>query len=168
MSKSRRSLHKILLAASTLALASSVGAHETAPLEKNYYNYSEWTKGLFAEAVVVRNFGNGRMIYLGGIGAEEEEGKPGDIRAKDDAAGQCVYTFEKIDRVLKKNQAGPEHIVKMTSYLTSPKYIGDYIKCRNDYFSKSDATLPAETLLIVQGLAWPEMLLEVDVDALAP
>jgi len=168
MSRLHRSLISSLFVAGTMALAATAGARQAAPLEKTYHNYSEWTKGLFAEAVVVRNFGNGRMIYLGGIGAEEEDGKPGDIRAKNDATGQCVYTFEKIDRVLKKNQAGPEHIVKMTSYLTSPKYIGDYIKCRNAYFTKAQATLPAETLLIVQGLAWPDMLMEVDVDALAP
>lgn len=168
MSVLHHSLLKSLLAAATLLLVAPASAQTPEPFEKNYYNYSEWTKGLFSEAVVVRKFGNGRLIYLGGIGAEEENGKPGDIRAKDDASGQCVYTFEKIDRVLKKNQAGPEHIVKMTSYLTSPKYIGDYIKCRNAYFSKTGATLPAETLLIVQGLAWPDMLLEVDVDALAP
>lgn len=154
-----------LLAGALGVYAAGVSAQNS--LTKTHHNYSEWTKGLFAEAVVVEGFGNGRLIYLGGIGAEEEEGKPGDIRAVNDAAGQCVYTFEKIDRVLKHNNAGPQNIVKMTSYLTSPDHFGAYIKCRNDYFQKSGAQLPAETLLIVNRLAWPEMLLEVDVDAVA-
>jgi len=147
--------------------AVSFSAHAQDKLVKEHHNYSEWTKGLFSEAVVVKGFGNGRLIYLGGIGAEEEEGKPGDIRAVNDAAGQCTYIFEKVDRVLKHNDAGPKDIVKMTSYLTSPDHFGAYIECRNKYFEKTGATLPAETLLIVDRLAWPEMLIEVDIDAVA-
>lgn len=164
-----RTINKYLLAMLSLAVAgfsTSVSAQQNS-MVKEYHNYSEWTKGLFAEAVVVKGFSDARLIYLGGIGAEEENGKPGDIRAKDDIAGQCVYTFEKIDKVLKRNNAGPQDIVKMTSYLTSPDSFGAYLKCRNEYFAKSQAKLPAETLLIVQRLAWPEMLLEVDVDAIA-
>jgi enamine deaminase RidA (YjgF/YER057c/UK114 family) len=135
-------------------------------LEKNYYNYSEWTKGLFAEAVTVRTPGAGKMIFLGGIGAEEEAGKPGAIRAPGDIAGQCDYTFAKISRVLGRNGATLRDIVKMTSYLTSPDYIGPYIGCRNKHFQAAGATLPAETLVIVNRLAWPPMLLEVDVNAM--
>src|SRR5690606_6126438 len=155
-------------AIATATAALSVTAHAQGPITKEHHNYSEWTKGLFSEAVVVKGFGNGRLIYLGGIGAEEEEGKPGDIRAANDALGQCTYIFEKVDRVLKHNAAGPNDIVKMTSYLTSPDHFGAYIQCRNEYFKKSDARLPAETLLIVDRLAWPEMLIEVDIDAVAP
>src|SRR5690625_859177 len=98
-----------------LAATLHFGVHAQTPLVKEHHNYSEWTEGLFSEAVVVEGFGNGRLIYLGGIGAEEEDGKPGEIRAANDALGQCTYIFEKVDRVLKHNSAGPNDIVKMTS-----------------------------------------------------
>lgn len=159
---------KNLLGWSAVAAAAfCVSAYAESPIVKEHHNYAEWTKGLFSEAVVVKGFGNGRLIYLGGIGAEEEEGKPGDIRAANDALGQCTYIFEKVDRVLAHTDAGPGDIVKMTSYLTSPDHFGAYIECRNKYFEKSGAKLPAETLLIVDRLAWPEMLIEVDIDAIA-
>ena len=106
-----------------------------------------------------------KAIYLGGIGAEEEAGKPGEIRAAGDISGQCKYTFEKIQRVLDHNGAKLTDIVKMTSYLTSPDAIGPYIGCRNEAFAAAKAELPAETLLIINRLAWPDMLLEVGVDA---
>jgi 2-iminobutanoate/2-iminopropanoate deaminase len=135
------------------------------PVEKKSFNYSEWTKGLFAEAVTITGLAGAKAIYLGGIGAEEETGKPGEIRGAGDIAGQCAYTFEKISRVLGKNEAKLKDIVKMTSYLTSPDYIGPYIGCRNAAFKAAGAEFPAETLLIISRLAWPDMLLEVDVDA---
>ena len=39
-------------------------------LEKKNYNYSEWTKGRFAEVVTVVN--PGKWIFLAGIGPERE------------------------------------------------------------------------------------------------
>ncbi|HUY20527.1 MAG TPA: RidA family protein [Candidatus Binataceae bacterium] len=150
-----------------LGLASlSFGQAAPAKIDKHYYNYSEWTKGLFAEAVTVTGFGNGKLIYLGGIGAEDEHGKAGAIRSPKNFDGQCKYTFEKIGRVLGYNGASLKDITKMTSYLTSARNIGAYIACRNKAFKAADAKLPAETLLIINRLAWPPMKLEVDVDAI--
>ena len=113
------------------------------PVEKKSFNYSEWTKGLFAEAVTITGLAGAKAIYLGGIGAEEETGKPGEIRGAGDIAGQCAYTFEKISRALGKNEAKLKDIVKMTSYLTSSDYIGPYIGCRNAH-----SRLPAHNFLL--------------------
>jgi enamine deaminase RidA (YjgF/YER057c/UK114 family) len=158
-----KSLKFVLAVCSGLVVMGSLTA---SALEKKSYNYSDWTKGLFAEAVTITGLGTAKAIYLGGIGAEEESGKPGDIRSPKDIAGQCTYSFEKIQRVLERNGAKLDDIVKMTSYLTSPDYIGPYITCRNAAFKAAGAKLPAETLLIINRLAWPNMMLEVDVDAL--
>ncbi len=147
-------------------VAATVG-HARDELLKQHYNYSEWTKGRFAEAVVVEGAQNARLIYLAGIGAEEAEGKPGEIRAPNDIAGQCAYAFEKIDLALKRNDATADDIVKMTVYLTSADFIPAFSECRDAYFEKTGARLPAETLLIISRLAWPDMLLEVDINAVA-
>jgi enamine deaminase RidA (YjgF/YER057c/UK114 family) len=58
------------------------------------------------------------MIFLAGVGAEDENGKPGDIRHKDDFVAQCRYAYEKIRRALEKNGAGFGDIVKIVSYVT--------------------------------------------------
>ena len=76
-----------------------------------------------------------------------------------------AYSFDKIQRVLGLNGAKLNDIVKMTSYLTSQDFIGPYIGCRNAAFKAADAELPAETLVIINRLAWPDMMMEVDVDA---
>ena len=66
--------------------------------EKKNYNYSEWTKGLFSEVVTVTH--PGKMIFLAGVGAEDENGQRGTIRHLGDFAGQCHYAYEKIKRLL--------------------------------------------------------------------
>jgi len=154
-----------IFAASVMAMA-TVG-HAEGKLVKQHYNYSEWTKDRFAEAVVVEGAQDARLIYLSGIGAEEAEGKPGEIRAPNDIAGQCAYAFEKIDLALKRNEATADDIVNMTVYLTSADFIPAFSECRNAYFEKTGARLPAETLLIISRLAWPDTLLEVDINAVA-
>lgn len=166
MAKSNSAIALIFACALLSWVPASFAQVAAVPFDKQYNNYSEWTKGLFAEAVTVKGFGNGKLIYLGGIGAEEEHGKPGAIRSPKNFDGQCKYTFEKIQRVLGYNGASLKDITKMTSYLTSARNIGAYIGCRNKAFKAAGAKLPAETLLIITRLAWPPMMLEVDVNAL--
>ena len=163
-------LHTVMALIFTCAVFSftSIAYSQNAPsqIEKHHYNYSEWTKGLFSEAVTVTGFGNGKLIYLGGIGAEEESGKQGDIRSPKNFDGQCRYAFEKIQRVLGNNGATLKDITNMTTYLTSAKNIRAYVACRNKAFDAAGAKLPAETLLIISRLAWPPMMLEVEITAI--
>ena len=75
-----------------------VAAHAQTPsgstgFEKKNYNHSEWTKGLFSEVVTVTHLG--KMIFLAGVGAEDENGTRGAIRHLGDFAGQCKYAYEK-------------------------------------------------------------------------
>jgi 2-iminobutanoate/2-iminopropanoate deaminase len=140
--------------------------NEKQGLDKQYHNYSEWTKGRFTEAVTVRGLGSATLIYLAGVGGSEENGKPGDIRGPGDIAVQTGYAFEKIGKILAHHGATLKDIVKMTSYLTSPEHIPGYLATRNQHFKAAGATLPAETLVVITRLAWPDMIVEVDVDAI--
>ena len=71
--------------------------------EKKNYNYSEWTKGRFSEAVTV--IGPGKMIFLAGVGSEDENGKGGDILHKGGFMAQCTSA----------NLPGPACLSKSTS-----------------------------------------------------
>src|SRR5882672_12119405 len=153
--------------AATIVAGSATASAQTAPIfEKKNYNYSEWAKGRFSEAVTVSFSGPARMIFLAGVGAEEENGKPGDIRAKDDFVAQCKYAYDKIKRALEKNGAGFGDIVKMVSYLTDMRFQADYGRCRSQAFGTTPP--PAHTLLNIVQLAWPGMMVEVDVTAIVP
>jgi len=68
----------------SVAAAARPASAQAAPagVEKKNYNYSEWTKGRFSEAVTVT--GPGKMIFLAGVGAEDENGAPGTILYKGD------------------------------------------------------------------------------------
>ena len=153
---------KSLAIAIALSVISTTASAQT--LEKKSFNYSEWTKGRFSEAVTVT--GPGKMIFLAGVGAEDENGKGGDILHKGDFIGQCHYAYDKIKRLLAKQGATLGDVVKMVTYVTDMRNQGDYGKCRVEEFGSN--ALPAHTLLNITQLAWPGMLVEIDVTAVVP
>jgi enamine deaminase RidA (YjgF/YER057c/UK114 family) len=157
---------KATLFATSILISAVAGASTASAqaLEKKNYNYSEWTKGRFSEAVTVT--GPGKMIFLAGVGAEDENGAPGTIRHKGDFDGQCKYAYDKIKRLLDKHGATLADVVKMVSYLTDVRNQPDYGKCRVEAFGSHP--LPAHTLLTISQLAWPGMILEIDVTAVVP
>src|ERR1700681_1509792 len=145
-------------------LAAAPTAASAQALEKKHYNYSEWTKGRFSEAVTVT--GPGKMIFLAGIGAEDENGKGGDILHKGEFTAQCKYSYDKIKRLLEKHGATLGDVVKMVTYMTDVRYQPDYGKCRLEAFGNN--SLPAHTLLTISQLAWRGMMVEIDVTAVVP
>jgi enamine deaminase RidA (YjgF/YER057c/UK114 family) len=148
----------------SVAAAARPASAQAAPagVEKKNYNYSEWTKGRFSEAVTVT--GPGKMIFLAGVGAEDENGAPGTILHKGDFGAQCKYAYDKIKRLLEKHDATLADVAKMVSYLTDVRYQPDYGKCRVEAFGNNP--LPAHTLLTISQLAWPGMIVEIDVTAI--
>lgn len=71
----------------------------TGGFQKNAYNYSEWAKGLFSEVVTVSH--PGRILFFGGVGAEDETATTGGkILHLGDFMGQCLYAWDKIKRAL--------------------------------------------------------------------
>jgi enamine deaminase RidA (YjgF/YER057c/UK114 family) len=154
------------LTAMIFACAATCSAQTALGFEKRNYNYSEWAKGRFSEAVTVSFSGPAKMIFLAGVGGEDENGKPGDIRHKDDFVAQCRYAYDKIKRALEKNGAGFADIVKIVSYVTDMRFQADYGRCRSEIFGSTPP--PAHTLLNIVQLAWPGMMVEVDVTAMVP
>lgn len=76
--------------------------------EKKSYNYAEWAKGRFSEVVTVRNAG--KIIYMGGVGAEDEDSAQGGvIRHVGDFGAQRRYAWDKIKRILAKHDDGREY-----------------------------------------------------------
>jgi 2-iminobutanoate/2-iminopropanoate deaminase len=106
------------------------------------------------------------MIFLAGVGAEDENGKGGDILHKGDFTAQCKYAFDKIKRLLEKHGATLADIAKMVTYLTDVRYQPDFGKCRQETFGTTP--MPAHTLLTISQLAWPGMIIEIDVTAMVP
>jgi 2-iminobutanoate/2-iminopropanoate deaminase len=153
---------KKTMIALAFALAMAPAAASAQSFEKKNYNYSEWTKGLFSEAVTVTLPG-AKMIFLAGVGAEDEGATRGVIRHLGDFMGQCRYSYDKIKRVLEKNGATLADTVKIVTYVTDIRFQIDAGKCRAEAFA--GLPLPVHTFLNINQLAWPGMLVEVDVTA---
>ena len=162
-------MNRIAMAALALlaGLTFSTGASAQAQggdnaFEKKSYNYAEWAKGRFSEVVTVRN--PGKIIYLGGIGAEDEDSdKGGVIRHLGDFDAQCHYAWDKIKRLLAKHGATIENIDKLVTYVTDIRYFFPAGKCKTEEFG--GVTQPAGTFLVITALAWPGMMIEIDATA---
>jgi 2-iminobutanoate/2-iminopropanoate deaminase len=154
-------MHRLIIAAATLMLAAGTASAQT--FEKKNFNHSEFAKGAFSEVVTIT--GPAKMIYLAGVGSEDEN--DGSVRHKDDFLAQCRFAWEKIGKLLQAHGATVSDIVKATSYVTDIRYRDELRKCRTDVFAGKP--LPPHTLLNVVALARPGMMFEVDVvAAIAP
>ena len=154
----------ILTAASLLASCCLISSLSAQTLEVKRYNPSEWTKGRFTEIVTVN--GPGKTIYLAGVGAEEENAPAGasaSIRHLGDPYQQCVYAYDKIKRSLAAQGASLANVVKQVVYVTDIRYQAPVGKCRSEAYA--DSPIPANTFLVISGLAIQGMLLEIDVTA---
>jgi enamine deaminase RidA (YjgF/YER057c/UK114 family) len=130
--------------------------------EKQNFNHNEWTKGRFSEAVTVT--GPGKWIFLAGVGAEAE--KDGSILHVGDFAGQCRYAYEKIGKVLAAHGAKMSDVVKLVTYVVDIKDRDAMNKCRAEAFK--GGPLPVHTFLVINQLARPGMVVEMDVIAVVP
>jgi len=130
--------------------------------ERRHHNYGRWTKGRFSEAVTVT--GPAKMIFLAGIGSEHEQ--TGKIMHPGDFDAQCRYAFLKLKKVLAKNGARLADVVKQVTYVTDARYVKQAGERRREAYGK--APLPAHTFVNVSQLAWPDMMVEIDVIAMAP
>jgi 2-iminobutanoate/2-iminopropanoate deaminase len=149
------------LAVLTMTAMSQSQTADTA-YEKKSYNYAEWAKGRFSEVVTVRNAG--KIIYLGGVGAEDENSAQGGVmRHLGDFGAQCRYAWDKIKRLLGKHGATVENVDKVVTYMTDVRDFLEAGKCQTEAFA--GAIQPAGTVVVVAALVWPGMLIEVDVTA---
>jgi 2-iminobutanoate/2-iminopropanoate deaminase len=142
----------------TLLLAGTASAQDGG-FEKRTIDNGNWNTGRFADAVTVRT--PAKFIYLSGQGSEDE--KDGKILFPGDVAAQCRYAWEKIDKLLAQQGAKVSDIVKATTYVTDARFQQTIGECRRNAMKGAPAT--PHTFLVVQALAWPGMLMEVDVVA---
>jgi enamine deaminase RidA (YjgF/YER057c/UK114 family) len=134
-------------------------------LKVNRYNYAEWSKGRFTEVVTVT--GSGKMIFLAGVGAEDEDKAQSAIRHPGDPYQQCKYAYSKIKRYLAKQGGTLADVVKQVVYVTDIRYRADVAKCRREEYGEG-GPIPASTFLVISALTIEGMLLEIDITAVVP
>ncbi|MGI9421004.1 MAG: RidA family protein [Geminicoccaceae bacterium] len=82
-----------------------------------------------------------------------------------DAAAQTEQAMANIDRLLQEAGSRLEHVTKITVYLIDPRYREDVYRVIGRHLK---GVFPVSTGLVVQALARPEWVVEVDVIAVVP
>ncbi len=152
-----RRLALSLACAMSLVLG-SVSAQST---KREHFNYGSWeTQVMFSQGVSVRN--PGRIIYLAGVGAEEDSLRGG-VHHPGDFLAQCRFAYNEIKRRLEKQGARIQDIVHTVTYVTDVRFLIPNRDCRKEAFG--DGPYPAQTFLVISALARPGMLVEVEARA---
>jgi enamine deaminase RidA (YjgF/YER057c/UK114 family) len=104
----------------------------------------------------------GRHVFLRGQTAMDFDGK---IHGIGDAAAQAENAMRCAKILLEESGSKLDHVCKVTIYITDRAYreavyqvVGRWLK----------GVFPVSTGLIVNGLARPEYLMEIDIDAVIP
>lgn len=98
----------------------------------------------------------GRTLYVAGQTSRDREGT---IVCKGDAAGQTRQILENMKKVIEGSGGRMEDVAKTTVFITDIKYRDAVGQVRQEFFKGEP---PANTLLVVSGLADPDFLVEIE------
>ena len=102
----------------------------------------------------------GRMLFLSGTPGITPEGD-----LPETFEGQAEQAWQNVMALLKKAGMGPEHLVKISQYLVNAEHIPLYPPIRSKWLGDHR---PASMLVVVPGLVWPNVLIEIEAYAVAP
>jgi 2-iminobutanoate/2-iminopropanoate deaminase len=98
----------------------------------------------------------GRLLFVAGQTARDAHGH---IVCQGDAAGQARQVLENMRKVIEGAGGRMEDVAKLTVFITDIRYREAVGAVRQEFFRKDP---PANTLLVVAGLAHPELLVEIE------
>ncbi|MBZ0130138.1 MAG: RidA family protein [Rhodobacteraceae bacterium] len=108
---------------------------------------------------------SGRMVFLGGhIGWTGEQ-----VFETDDFIGQVDQCLQNIIEVLAEAGGGPEHIVRMTWYITDKQeYLARLKEMGGVYRARMGRNFPAMAMVQVAGLIEDRAKVEIEATAVLP
>lgn len=101
----------------------------------------------------------GNVLYLSGQIPVDVEGN---LVGAGDAEAQAAQCFRNIEAILRHFGAEPEHVARVTTYITDLTYRPLVAGPRDRFFGTPG---PASTLVVISGLASPDYLVEIEATA---
>jgi enamine deaminase RidA (YjgF/YER057c/UK114 family) len=125
-------------------------------MKKEYVNPTKF----YSHAVTAENAK--KIVYVSGQVSWDEGGN---VVGKGDMRAQSEQVFRNVSAALKAAGAGWGDVIKMNGYMVgmSAERVGAYREVRQRFLQ--EGALPASTLVGVEALVHPDLLLEVEVVA---
>ena len=104
----------------------------------------------------------GDLLFVSGQAAIDAGGS---VVGVGDFEAQARQVFRNLRTVLEKAGAGLRDIVKVTIFVTDMSHFPVIVKLREEYFSEP---YPADSIVQVQALALPDLMVEIEAIAVLP
>lgn len=127
---------------------------------ENSYKVGGNRKVIYTPVIVVKSEDHHAHVYLSGRTSRTLDG---DVACKGDMRGQIREVCKAIEIALESVGATFSDVTRTNTYTTNMKAYFDAIDVRFEYFKDP---LPTSTLLGVAALAMPEMLVEIECEAI--
>lgn len=130
-------------------------------MKKRYLNPKDLSTPRFYSHTVTAE-GGGALIYVSGQVSWDAGGA---VVGKGDMRAQSEQVFKNVTAALKAAGAGWGDVIKMNGYMVgmNAERVGAYREVRQRFLK--EGALPASTLVGVEALVHPDLLLEVEVVA---
>ncbi|HUL23837.1 MAG TPA: RidA family protein [Thermodesulfobacteriota bacterium] len=98
----------------------------------------------------------GKTLYIAGQVARDIQGR---LVGEGDFDAQVRQVYSNLKNILQEAGGGLKHIVKTTTILTHVAHVESFGKIRSEFFGE---IMPPNTLMIIQSLASPDFMIEVE------
>lgn len=122
---------------------------------KNISSNSPWEDQFgYSRAVIA-----GERVHVSGTTGTDESGNV----VSNDPYEQAKAALQKIERALIQAGSSMNHVYRYRTYITDSAIANEVLKAHTEYFK---TVKPAATLVVIKGLLAPEMIVEIEVDAM--
>lgn len=104
----------------------------------------------------------GKHVHVSGTAPVADDGA---TFAPSDPYAQAKRCFEIALKAAAELGAGPEHVVRTRMYVTDIRHSEDFGRAHGEHFCENP---PASTMVEVRKLILPDMLIEIELEALLP